>query len=98
MGSRGRAISHESERAVLHGCPHWTRSFPCGKQVGMTPDSLDLHLADVNTFLVVQRLGSVTASARQLGVTPAQVSKAVARLEAQLGSKLFTRSARGVAL
>src|SRR5260370_35211450 len=57
-----------------------------------------LHLADVRAFLVVQRLGSVTASARQLGVTPSQVSKAVARLEAHLGSKLFTRSARGVAL
>ncbi len=64
----------------------------------MPSDPLDLHLADVRTFLVVQRLGSVTASARQLGVTPSQVSKAVARLEAHLGSKLFTRSARGVAL
>ena len=64
----------------------------------MAFDSLDLHLADVNTFLVVQRLGSVTAAARQLGVTPSQVSKAMTRLEAHLGSALFTRSARGVAL
>lgn len=58
----------------------------------------DLRLADLNTFLVVQRLGSVTASARQLGVTPSQVSKAVARLEAHLRSELLTRSPRGVIL
>jgi DNA-binding transcriptional LysR family regulator len=80
----------------------------------MTPDSLSsardfagktetahasgLRLADLNTFLVVQRLGSVTASARQLDVTPSQVSKAVARLEAHLRCTLLTRSSRGVAL
>jgi DNA-binding transcriptional LysR family regulator len=64
----------------------------------MPSDPLDLHLADVHTFLVAQRLGSVTASARQLGVTSSQVSKAVGRLEAHLGAELFTRSARGVAL
>jgi DNA-binding transcriptional LysR family regulator len=58
----------------------------------------DLRLADLHTFLVVQRLGSVTGSARQLGVTPSQVSKAVARLEAHLRSKLLTRSSRGVQL
>jgi DNA-binding transcriptional LysR family regulator len=58
----------------------------------------DLRLADLNTFLAVQRLGSVTASARQLGVTPSQVSKAVARLEAHLRSALLTRSTRGVTL
>lgn len=72
--------------------------FHAGNTIGMPPEPLDLHLADVHTFLVVQRLGSVTASARQLEVTPSQVSKAVSRLESYLGSKLFTRSTRGVAL
>jgi DNA-binding transcriptional LysR family regulator len=59
---------------------------------------LDLRLDDVETFLVVERLGSVTASARQLGVTPSQVCKALARLEQHLGAMLLTRSNRGVAL
>jgi DNA-binding transcriptional LysR family regulator len=64
----------------------------------MTTRESDLRLADLHTFLVVQRLGSVTGSARQLGVTPSQVSKAVARLEAHLRSELLTRSSRGVQL
>jgi DNA-binding transcriptional LysR family regulator len=58
----------------------------------------DLHVADLVTFLAVRRVGSVSTAARELGVTPSQVSKAVARLEATLGVRLFTRGARGVAL
>lgn len=61
-----------------------------------SPD--DLRFADLSTALLVWRLGSVTASARQLGVTPSQVSKAVARLERHLGTILFNRSSRGVTL
>jgi len=58
----------------------------------------DLRLGDVATFLAVQRVGSVTATARELEVTPSQVSKALARLEAQLGGVLLSRGARGVGL
>ncbi len=58
----------------------------------------DLRLPDISAFLVVQRLGTVTGAARQLGSTPSQVSKAVARLEAQLGCALFSRSSHGVLL
>ena len=58
----------------------------------------DLHLADVATFLGVLRLGSLHGAARALGVTPSQVSKAVARLEQHLGVKLLVRSTRGVAV
>lgn len=56
----------------------------------------DLRFADVLTFLSVQRWSSITGAARALKVTPSQVSKAMARLESQLGVTLLTRSARGV--
>src|SRR5690348_310520 len=56
----------------------------------------DLRMADVLTFLAVRRAGSVSGAARELDVTPSQVSKAVRRLERQLRVPLFTRGARGV--
>jgi DNA-binding transcriptional LysR family regulator len=60
--------------------------------------SPELRFGDVTTFLAVQRSGSITGAARQLGVTPSQVSKAVARLEQQLHVVLLNRSVRGVVL
>ncbi len=57
-----------------------------------------LHVADLTTFLAVRRSESVSAAARELGVTPSQVSKAIARLEGTLGVRLFSRGTRGVAL
>src|SRR4051812_18564082 len=58
----------------------------------------DLRLADVRTLLAAHRVGSVTAAARELEVTPSQVSKAIVRLERHLGSVLVARSAKGVTL
>ena len=48
------------------------------------------------TFLTVHRCGAITGAARALKVTPSQVSKAVHRLERQLGATLLSRSTRGV--
>lgn len=50
------------------------------------------------TLLAVGRSGSITGAARELRVTPSQVSKAVSRLEGQLQLKLLLRRARGVTL
>ena len=50
------------------------------------------------TFLAVRRTGSITAAARELRVTPSQVSKAIARLEDHLDMRLLARSSRGVSL
>ena len=62
-------------------------------------DSLqDLRVADLVTFLAVHRARSVTAAARVLGVTPSQVSKAVARLESALNVELLVRGPRGVSV
>jgi DNA-binding transcriptional LysR family regulator len=58
----------------------------------------ELRVGDLKTFLAVRRSGSVSAAARELGVTPSQVSKAIARLESILRIRLFSRGARGVAL
>jgi DNA-binding transcriptional LysR family regulator len=66
---------------------------------GPVSDQLgDLRLADLTTFLAVRRSGSITAAARELGVTPSQVSKAIARLEAALGLRLVSRGTRNVVL
>jgi len=54
------------------------------------------RVGDVETFLAVLRLQSINGAARTLGVTPSQISKALARLEKQLGVRLLLRSPRGV--
>ena len=53
----------------------------------------DLRLADIETFIAVCRIQSVSNVARQLGVTPSQVSKAVSRLERHFQMKLVDRRA-----
>ncbi len=58
----------------------------------------DLRVADLFTFLAVRRIGSVSAAARELQVTPSQVSKALSRLEKQLGEPLVRRTGRGITL
>ncbi len=58
----------------------------------------DLRFSDLSTFLAVKRCASITGAARELNVTPSQVSKAIARLELQLGIKVLSRSSRGVSL
>lgn len=62
----------------------------------MSAEPTELRIPDVLTFLAVCRLGSVTGAARDMRVTPSQVSKAVARLEKHLKRPLLSRKARGV--
>jgi DNA-binding transcriptional LysR family regulator len=62
-------------------------------------DRLDeLRIGDLTTFLAVQRALSISGAARELNVTPSQVSKAISRLESQLQIRLLSRSSRGVVL
>lgn len=49
-------------------------------------------------FLSVARCQSVNGAARELALPPSQVSKAVARLEDQLGMTLMVRSTRGITI
>jgi DNA-binding transcriptional LysR family regulator len=50
------------------------------------------------TFVTVVEAGSFRSAARVLDITPSGVSRAVARLEEQLGVRLFHRHPRAVAL
>ncbi|HEY4067972.1 MAG TPA: LysR family transcriptional regulator [Burkholderiaceae bacterium] len=56
------------------------------------------HLQHLVSFVQTAEHGSFSAAARVLGLTPAGVSKNVARLEADLGVRLFHRSTRRLAL
>ncbi len=55
-------------------------------------------LTSIESFVRSAEGGSFSAAARRLGVTPAAVSKAVAKLEADLGVRLFQRSTRSLTL
>jgi len=52
----------------------------------------------LDAFVATAGEGSFSAAARRLGLTPAAVSKNVARLEAGLGVRLFQRSTRSLSL
>jgi len=52
----------------------------------------------LESFVLAAESGSFSAAARRLGLTPAAVSKNVARLEAHLGLRLFQRSTRQLTL
>lgn len=59
--------------------------------------SLD-RLTGLIAFARAASLGSYTAAARALGVSPSAVSKSVQRLEQHLGLTLFSRTTRSLAL
>jgi DNA-binding transcriptional LysR family regulator len=52
----------------------------------------------LESFIASSQMGSFSAAARRLGLTPAAVSKNVARLETHLGLRLFHRSTRNLTL
>lgn len=53
---------------------------------------------DLETLTQVIRHGSFAAAARELNVDPSSVSRAVAALEEELGTRLFSRNTRNLAL
>ncbi|EIZ1171993.1 LysR family transcriptional regulator [Vibrio vulnificus] len=53
---------------------------------------------EVRHFVTVVQLGSFTLAAQALGMTGSALSKSVARLEKQLGTKLLHRTTRRIAL
>lgn len=56
------------------------------------------RLTGLVAFARAASMGSYTAAARSLGVSPSAVSKSVQRLEEQLGVSLFTRTTRALRL
>jgi LysR family transcriptional regulator, low CO2-responsive transcriptional regulator len=57
-----------------------------------------MTLAQLKSFVLVARHGSVKAAAAELEVTEPAVSVAVAALRKELGDELFVREGRGIAL
>jgi DNA-binding transcriptional LysR family regulator len=57
-----------------------------------------MNTADLDTLMVVIRLGTFAAAARELNVDPSSVSRTVAALEEELGARLFQRNTRQLAL
>lgn len=56
------------------------------------------RLDEMRAFIAVAEARSFTRGARRIGVSPAQASKAVARLEDRLGARLLHRTTRDVSL
>ncbi|WP_258186540.1 LysR family transcriptional regulator, partial [Cereibacter changlensis] len=56
------------------------------------------RLTGLIAFARAGALGSYTAAARSLSISPSAVSKSVQRLERQLGLSLFTRTTRSLVL
>lgn len=57
-----------------------------------------LELRTVEYFLAIAEEGSLRAAAQRLGVTQPALTKAVRRIEQEVGARLFERTARGVSL
>ncbi|MBN3817379.1 LysR family transcriptional regulator [Paraburkholderia sp. Se-20369] len=58
----------------------------------------DLLLGSIELFCLAAELGSFTQAATAASVTPAAVSRSVARLEERLGVRLFVRTTRQIRL
>jgi len=64
----------------------------------MTRHFDDVQLGSIELFCLAAETGSFTAAANLSGVTPAAVSRSVARLEERLGVRLFVRTTRQMRL
>ena len=57
-----------------------------------------MEIQQLRCFVAVAEHGTFSAAAQQLGLTQPALSQSVARLEAEFGTRLFHRSAKGVTL
>jgi DNA-binding transcriptional LysR family regulator len=55
---------------------------------------LKIQVSDIEVFLRVSRTRSISEAARQLKITPLKASRALTRLETDVGSKLFLRTTK----
>jgi DNA-binding transcriptional LysR family regulator len=64
----------------------------------ITRDFNPVQLGSIELFCKAAELGSFTLAAQAMGLTPAAVSRSIARLEARLQVKLFARTTRQIRL
>jgi DNA-binding transcriptional LysR family regulator len=58
----------------------------------------EMQLGSIELFCLAAELSSFTAAANAAGVTPAAISRSIARLEERLGVRLFVRTTRQIRL
>jgi DNA-binding transcriptional LysR family regulator len=58
----------------------------------------ETSISDIACFVAVAQMGSFTRAGEELGTSKSNVGKAVQRLEARLGTRLFQRTTRAVRL
>ena len=59
---------------------------------------MEQHLSQYKIFYEVARCGNISKAARELYISQPAISKAVSKLEENLGTRLFSRNSRGVLL
>lgn len=59
---------------------------------------MDINLDRLRAFIVVARTGNLTAAARELGATQANLGRQMSALEKEVDLTLFVRHSRGIAL
>ena len=59
---------------------------------------MNLSIADLTTFVLVVRAGTITEAGRRLGLSTASISKRMTRLEDELGIRVLNRSSRAMSL
>jgi DNA-binding transcriptional LysR family regulator len=57
-----------------------------------------MNLADLEVFVQAASLGGLTRASERLGISKSIVSRRLAKLEAELGIRLLTRTTRGISL
>jgi LysR family transcriptional regulator, cell division regulator len=57
-----------------------------------------MEFSDLSTFLAVARCGGITRAASNLGTVQSNVTKRIRALESEIGTALFERHSRGMAL
>jgi DNA-binding transcriptional LysR family regulator len=68
------------------------------RETGVKRTFEEMQLGTIELFCQAAELGSFTAAANIAGVTPAAVSRSIARLEERLGVRLFVRTTRQIRL
>lgn len=59
---------------------------------------MEPHLSQYRIFFEVARCGNISRAAKELYISQPAISKAISKLEDNLGTKLFNRNSRGVQL
>ena len=57
-----------------------------------------MELSDLKTFAAVARAGGITRAAEELNTVQSNVTQRIKALEAEIGTPLFERHSRGMAL